>query len=99
MKKIVASFFILACITLNSTAQTTANLRKPAIGFSFIANDYATAEEIRSSSLSSVLRNKQFGKIKEMGHGFAVHYINGVTSNIDFAATFGGSFVQFSLPG
>src|SRR5215204_5495129 len=99
MKKIVASIFILAGITLNTKAQTTTNLRKPGIGFSFIANDYATAEAIRTSSLSAVLRNEQFGKLKDMGHGFAVHYFKPFTPHIDLAMTFGGSFVTFSLPG
>lgn len=99
MKKIVAALFILACFTLNSAAQTNKSTRKESIGFSFIANDFATADRIRTTSLSAVLREERVAKFKEMGHGFAVHYIKGFTSNIDFAATLGGSFVEFSLPG
>jgi hypothetical protein len=99
MKKIVASLLIFACFTSFGQTQTKDLIRKKSIGFSFIANDYATAESIRTSSLSSVLRNKQFAKLGEMGHGFALHYIKGFLPNIDFAATLGGSFVRFSLPG
>jgi OmpA-OmpF porin, OOP family len=99
MKKIAASLLLLTIFAIKSNAQTTAPVLKKSIGFSFIANDYITAERIRSTSLSSVLRDDRKAKLKEMGHGFAVHYIKGFTSNIDFAATLGGSFVRFSLPG
>ena len=99
MKKIVTSLFIFSCISFQATAQTTNFVQKQSIGFSVIANDYTTADRIRSSSLSAVLRQKQFSKIKEMGLGVAVHYIKSALPNIDVAASFGGSFVKFSLPG
>jgi OmpA-OmpF porin, OOP family len=98
MKKIVSALFIFCCFAFQANSQDVKPASKQ-IGFSFIANDYATADKIRSSSLSAVLRQKQFGKLKEMGHGFAVHYIKTVLPNIDLATSLGGSFVEFSLPG
>ena len=99
MKKIVSALFILSAFTFQATAQTTSTAKKATIGFSFIANDYATPEAIRTTSYASVKRNDQFAKLKDMGHGFAVHYVQSQLPNIDIAATFGGSFVEFTLPG
>ena len=101
MKKIALSLIIMACVSFTSNAQTenTTNARRERIGFSFIANDFATAERIRTTSFARVLREESMSKLKEMGHGFAVHYFRGFTPNIDLQATFGGSFVRFALPG
>jgi OmpA-OmpF porin, OOP family len=99
MKKIVSALFILSCFAFQSNAQTTKPLAKPSIGFSFIANDYATPELLRTTSYASVKRNDQWVKLKEMGHGFAIHYTQSALPNIDLTATFGGSFVEFTLPG
>jgi OOP family OmpA-OmpF porin len=99
MRKIVSALFILSCFAFQSNAQTVKPLAKPSIGFSFIANDYATPELLRTTSYASVKRNNQWAKLKEMGHGFAIHYIQSALPNIDLAATFGGSFVEFTLPG
>ncbi|HEY0041252.1 MAG TPA: hypothetical protein VGB71_11345 [Flavisolibacter sp.] len=101
MKKIALSLFILVCIGFTSNAQSenSTNVRRERIGFSFIGNDFATAERIRTTSYATVLREERVAKLKEMGHGFALHYFRGFTPNIDLAATFGGSFVRFALPG
>jgi OmpA-OmpF porin, OOP family len=99
MKKIVLALFILSCVALHTSAQNSPFVKKKSIGFSFIANDFSTPELLRTTSYSSVLRNDQFAKLKDMGHGFAVHYIQSALPNIDLAASFGGSFVEFSLPG
>lgn len=101
MKKIALLLSILASVSFTSNAQTenSTDVRKSRLGFSFIANDFVTAERIRTTSFASVLRNEQISKLKEMGRGFAVHYFHGFTPNIDLTATFGGSFVRFDLPG
>src|SRR5215218_5987874 len=98
MRKILAYLLLLAFFSQNSFAQTS-TVRRPSIGFSLIANDYITAERIRSSSLASVLRDKQVASFKEMGHGLAVHYMKGFNPHIDFNASIAGSFVKFQLPG
>lgn len=98
MKKILASLLLLVLSGQDSFAQTS-TVRAKSIGFSIIGNDYETAERIRSSSLSSVLREKGISSFKEMGHGLALHYIKGISSHIDLNTSIAGSFVKFNLPG
>lgn len=97
MKKILAFLLFISVFSENSFAQKTP--RPTSIGFSIIGSDYTTAEQIRTTSLSEVLRNKRIAAFKDMGHGLSVHYIKGLTSNIDLNASLAGSFVKFALPG
>ncbi|HUC79903.1 MAG TPA: hypothetical protein VMR70_03270 [Flavisolibacter sp.] len=92
MKKIVATLFSLTIFLVNLSAQTDRPVRRQSIGFSAIINDFATAQRIRSSSLSSVLKDKQFAKSEGFAYGFAVNYIKGLTPHIDLAATAGATF-------
>jgi len=97
MKKSLAfilSFFFLSC----SFSQEVKNayIRKPAFGISFFFNDYLTPSRIRTTSLSSVIANKQKAKIKEMDPGIAITYFKGLANHIDLAATFAGSFVKYA---
>jgi OOP family OmpA-OmpF porin len=99
MKKILAilvPFFFIA----NSFSQDSVKrsyVRKPALGVSFFFNDYVTAQRIRSSSLSSVIANKQKAKLKDMNHGIAVNYFKGLNNHVDLAATLAGSFVEYAV--
>ena len=81
-----------------SFAQNTDQLRPSAFGFSFFMNDYLTPQRIRTGSLSQVLNNKQWAKLKELSPGIAVSYFKGLTNHIDFAGTLGGSYVNIPLP-
>jgi hypothetical protein len=80
-----------------SSAQSVDYTRPSSIGVSFVLNDFASAERIRSSSFSSVINKKQFSKIREMVPGLAVSYFKGLKNNIDFAGTLAGSFASISL--
>ncbi len=73
-------------------------IRPEAIGISFFLNDFATANRIRTTSLSQVLNNKKWAKFKEMSPGIAVTYFKGLTNHIDFAGTLGGSFISYPMP-
>ena len=97
MKKILAVFLALYLVAPAVFAQDD-EIRPAAIGVSFILNDYTTAERIRSSSLSSVLNNKQWAKVKDMSPGIAISYFKGLRKHIDFAGTLAGSFVNYTLP-
>jgi outer membrane protein OmpA-like peptidoglycan-associated protein len=96
-------FFVLLIVGFISAtqifAQKGAYIRPSALGVSFVLNDYETARLIRSSSLSSVLNNKQFGKVKEMSPGIALTYFKGLKDHIDFASTIAASFVSIPLEG
>ena len=98
MKKILAILLALNFIVTAVFAQDD-EIRPAAIGVGFILNDFTTAERIRSTSLSTVLNNKQWAKVKEMSPGIAISYFKGLRKHIDFAGTLAGSFVSYSLPG
>ncbi len=96
-------FLVLMMASVFSTpvifAQKGAYIRPSALGVSFVLNDFETARLIRSTSLSSVLNNKQFGKVKEMSPGIAITYFKGLKDHIDFASTIAASFVPIPLEG
>lgn len=63
-------------------------IRPKALGISFIVNDFTTAERIRTRTLSTVLREKQWFKFKDVSPGLALTYFKGMTPHIDFAGSF-----------
>ncbi|MBO9684047.1 MAG: hypothetical protein J7502_15510 [Flavisolibacter sp.] len=87
MKKV---FAVLAFACFISTIVFAQNkpIRPKSLGVSFIMNDFATAEKIRTGSLSSVFRDKQWSKLKNMSPGLALTYFKGMTPYADFAGTF-----------
>ena len=98
MNKIVVLLSSLLLLAAGSFAQTENYIRPSSIGISFIFNDYNTAKSIRSSSLSSVLNNKQWAKLKQMSPGLSITYFKGLSNNIDFAGTLAGAFVDDAVP-
>ncbi|MGZ8510166.1 MAG: OmpA family protein [Chitinophagaceae bacterium] len=96
MKKILTILFALYFIVPGTFAQDD-EIRPAAIGVSFILNDFTTADRIRSGSLSRVLSNKQWAKVREMAPGLAVTYFKGLRKHVDFAGTLAGSFVNYPL--
>jgi hypothetical protein len=92
MKKICILHLLIISFTLNSFAQTEAPIRKQGIGFSFIMNNFATANRIRTTSLATVIREKSFWKSESLAYGFGVNYTKGLTPHIDFAANLGATF-------
>lgn len=98
MKKL-AVIFVLTCV-LGSTAafsQDNDYIQQPTLGVHFFYNDFTTASYIRSSSLASAFKDNQFGKIKGMNGGFAVNYIQGISSRLDFTTTLTLSSVDYPL--
>lgn len=92
---LVSFFFIIDSFSQDNNKPSY--VRKPALGVSVFFNDYATAQRIRSTSLSSVIANKQKAKLKDMDHGIAVSYFKGLNNHVDLAATLGGSFVEYAV--
>jgi outer membrane protein OmpA-like peptidoglycan-associated protein len=97
MKKILAvllgmNFLFTAAIAQNS------EIRPAAVGVSYFLNDFKTANLIRTTSLSSVMANDQWTKMKDMSPGFAVSYFKGLHKHIDFAGTAAFSFLRYPLP-
>lgn len=98
MKKFLAVMLALSFFVPASFGQKE-EIRPAAIGVSFFLNDFTTADRIRSTSLTRVLRDKQWAKTKQMSPGLAIHYFKGVTRKIDFAGTLAGSFVKYPVTG
>ena len=74
-------------------------IRPKAIGVSFYLNDFVSAERIRNTSLSQVFADKSMAKLREMSPGLAITYFKGVRKHVDIAATLGGSFLRYPMPG
>lgn len=101
MKKLMVSVVALTAFAFSAFSQdatpNTTYIRPKSLAVSFVLNDFQTAERIRSSSLSTVLANKQWAKGKEMSPGVAVSYFKGLKDHVDFAATMAGTFTRFEL--
>lgn len=98
MKKMFLSFLALMFVSAAALSQDD-YIKGPALGIHFLFNDFVTAKNIRSTSLNTVLREKQFGKTKEMSPGIAVSYSQGLTSHVDFSGRLAGSFLDYPIEG
>lgn len=94
-KSLLALLFAVALFVQHSAEAQTAP--RKTLTISFISNDFTTAQRIRSSSLASVLRDKQVSKLRDMSHGFAATYTKGLTPHTDLAVTAGGTFARVPL--
>jgi OOP family OmpA-OmpF porin len=96
MKKILALLMALSAFIPGSGQDD--EIRPAAIGVSFFLNDFTTADRIRSSSLSRVLSDDKWAKLKDMSPGLAITYFKGLKRLIDFSGTLAGSFVRYPFP-
>lgn len=97
MKKILLSLFALYTMLPSGYSQNDEILPK-SLGVSFFLNDFVTPARIRSTSLSQVLSDKSFAKLREMSPGLAITYFKGLKKHVDVAATIAGSFVRYPMP-
>jgi outer membrane protein OmpA-like peptidoglycan-associated protein len=95
MKHVFVS--LLAAILISPVVLGQDEIRSTEIGLSFNLYDYKTAQLIRSTSLSAVIRDKQFGKIKNMNPGIGIHYFKGLKKHIDFAGSLNAAFLEQPL--
>ena len=96
MKKTLVTFLVLSVLSGSVLSQEKKTyLKPPSLGFSFILNDFQTAQRIRSTSLSAVFRDKKVSKIKEMSPGLAINYFKGLNNYMDAALTLSGSFLDY----
>lgn len=98
MKKILSALFALYLLVPAMYGQDD-DIRPAAIGISFFLNDFETPNKIRTTSLSSVIRDKSFATFKEMAPGLAITYFRGLRKYVDFSGSIGGSFVRYPMPG
>ncbi len=96
MKKIILLFAILTSI-LTIQAQEKLNkqyTKRPALGVHFSLSDFKTAKQIRTTSLNSVVLNKQFTSPRLMSPGLGISYMKGFTNHIDVQARLNTSFLN-----
>lgn len=98
MKKIL-SVLIMLCLSVPVLLGQDDEIRPKAIGVSFYLNDFVTAQKIRSTSLSQVISDRGFAKLREMNPGLAVTYFKGIRPHVDVAMSLGGSFLRYPMPG
>ena len=97
MKKILLSLLSI-CLFITGFGQNDYK-KRPVLGVSFVLNDFKTAASIRATSLSNVLRTKEFKQTKNMAAGLAISYIQGLGNNMDFTGSISGSFLDYPVPG
>lgn len=95
MKKILLHLFLLLTLHEIAFAQDDNEIQNPTLGVHFFFNDFKTAQSIRNTSLSTTLKDKKFGKIKDMSPGLAINYIDGLNKTFDFTSTLAGSFLDY----
>ena len=86
---------LLCLLSTSGFAQEENYTQQPALSIHFLLHDFQSAANIRNSSLSSTLANKQFGKIKDMSPGLAISYSEGLSNKFDFSLTLAGSFLDY----
>jgi OmpA-OmpF porin, OOP family len=101
MKKI---FFLLISVLsiLSIQGQETPHnnyKKRPAIGVHFSLTDFKTASLLKSSSLNTVLLNKQWTKPRLMSPGLALSYMQGLSNHVDVQARLSGSFLDLPVDG
>jgi OmpA-OmpF porin, OOP family len=96
---LVAAILLLPAISLSQSQDTKPGnskyIQTPTLGVHFFFNDFKSATAVRATSLSSALRNKTFGKLKDMSPGLALNYVQGLSPSFDFSAMLAGSFLDY----
>ncbi|MCO5240990.1 MAG: OmpA family protein [Chitinophagaceae bacterium] len=101
MRKLLVS---LLAVGILSTAFAQENAiknpykKKPAFGFAFTLHDFQTAQDLKNTSLSQVLKDKQWYKANRMSPGLAFTYFQGLSNHFDFMARLGGTLTTYPIP-
>jgi OmpA-OmpF porin, OOP family len=95
MRKYLTLAFIACCISTQLFAQTGGEKKPSTLVFNVFYNDFNTAQQIRATSLSNVLKNNLWSNIGEMQSGFGVSYLKGLHPRIDLVTSVGASFTDY----
>jgi len=68
------------------------------LGVNFTLHDFQTAADLAENGLSDVLLQKEWTKTSLMDPGMSISYFQGLTDNIDFMGSLGGSFMAYPIP-
>ena len=98
MKHVFVSLLAALLFAPVAFGQSEDEIRGTEVGVSFNLYDFESARLIRTTSLSAVLSNKQFGKINNMSPGVGVHFFKGLKKHIDFGGSLNASFLYHPFP-
>ncbi len=92
---------LIALVLAYSVAEAQEHsYKQPAtIGIHFTFTDFETAAAIRNSSLTTVLREKKYGKLKDMSQGLAMSYGKGISDHFDYSAMLAAAFLAYPVAG
>lgn len=93
--RVLTLLFFSTLSFIYSYAQERSHKQPVTLGIHFLFNDFSTATAIRESSLSSVLKDKRFGKLRDMSQGLALSIGKGISETFDFYGTVAGSFLSY----
>ena len=96
MRMRIVTLFMLAATALFSMealAQDKVS-KERRIGFSFTVLDFVTPKRISDGSLSNVLTNEKWAKLKEAEVGISLFYSEKFAPGVDFMVGVGGAFVS-----
>ena len=96
MKKIAGSV-IGVLLIFAAVAQQKSTIQPPTFGIHYFLSDDSSASQLRNSSLSATLANKNFGNFKSMNPGLAVSYTQGLDSKFDFSGMLAASVAPITL--
>lgn len=95
MKKIYGCL-LFSIISFAGFAQDN-YVKKPTVALFFGGNDFMTAQRIRSTSLTSVLSNKSWAKLREVDIAFGASYLKGISETIDYSINFSTSALKYPV--
>ena len=95
MKKITGLLTAFLLWQSLAIAQDHEYVQNPTLGVHFIFQDFETAARIRNNDIGSLIRDKTFGKIKEMSPGLALNYLDGLNQYFDFSSTLAIAFLDY----
>lgn len=93
--KRIGSICIFCILTLQLCAQEISLQKPSSLEFHVFYNDFKTAQQIRTSSLSSVLKNGNWSSLSEMQMGFGFSYLKGIRQKLDLIVTLDGSSIDY----
>jgi len=98
MKKILGSIAAVLLLQSFAFSQDEDLIQGPTLGVHFFFNDFKSAEALRKNSLGIVLKNHEFGIVKEMAPGLSISYTQGFSKYFDINARLSGCFVDYPMP-
>jgi len=99
MKKVIGLLTAVLLLQSFAFSQDDDLVQGPTFGVHFFFNDFKTAQALKANSLGIVLKNHEFGKVKDMAPGLALNYTQGISKYFDVSAMLGGSFLDYPMSG